>query len=50
VVAVSLGAAGVEITAIGEVMERGQGIRAYKRKKQVSWPAFEVDEITKLFI
>jgi hydrogenase maturation factor len=45
-----IGAAGVEITAIGEVMERGQGVRAYKRKKQVSWPAFEVDEITKLFI
>lgn len=44
-----IAAAGVEITLIGEVMERGQGIRAYKRKKQVSWPAFEVDEITKLF-
>ena len=44
-----IGAAGVEITAIGEVMERGQGVRAYKRKKQVSWPAFAVDEITKLF-
>jgi len=44
-----IGAAGVDITPIGEVMERGQGIRAYKRKKQVPWPAFEVDEITKLF-
>ena len=44
-----IAAAGVEITPIGEVMEKGQGIRAYKRKKQVSWPAFEVDEITKLF-
>jgi hydrogenase maturation factor len=44
-----IAAAGVEITPIGEVLERGQGIRAYKRKKQVSWPAFEVDEITKLF-
>jgi len=44
-----IAAAGVEITPIGEVMERGHGIRAYKRKKQVSWPAFEVDEITKLF-
>ena len=42
-------AAGVEITPIGEVMARGQGIRACKGKKQVSWPAFEVDEITKLF-
>jgi hydrogenase expression/formation protein HypE len=42
-------AAGIEVTPIGEVMGKGQGIRAYKRKKQVSWPAFEVDEITKLF-
>jgi hydrogenase expression/formation protein HypE len=44
-----IGAAGVEITPIGEVMDRGQEIMAYKRKKQVPWPAFEVDEITKLF-
>ena len=44
-----IGAAGVEITLIGEVMDRGRGIKAYKRKKQVPWPAFEVDEITKLF-
>jgi len=44
-----IAAAGVEITPIGEVLEGGQGVRAYKRKKQVSWPAFEVDEITKLF-
>ena len=42
-------AAGIEITRIGEIMDKGQGIRAYKRKKQVSWPAFAVDEITKLF-
>ena len=45
----NIAAAGVEVTPIGEVMERGQGIKAYKRKKQVAWPAFEVDEITKLF-
>jgi hydrogenase expression/formation protein HypE len=44
-----ISAAGVEITAIGEVMDWSQGIRAYKGKKQVPWPAFEVDEITKLF-
>jgi hydrogenase maturation factor len=44
-----IAAAGVEITLIGEVMDRSQGIRAYKGKKQVPWPAFEVDEITKLF-
>jgi hydrogenase maturation factor/FMN phosphatase YigB (HAD superfamily) len=43
-------AAGVAITPIGEVTDGGQGITAYKRKKQVPWPAFEVDEITKLFV
>jgi hydrogenase maturation factor/beta-phosphoglucomutase-like phosphatase (HAD superfamily) len=42
-------AAGVEITCIGEVSDKGQAIQAYKGKKQVRWPSFEVDEITKLF-
>ena len=42
-------AAGIEITLIGEVMDKGEGIRSYKSKKQVAWPAFAVDEITKLF-
>jgi hydrogenase maturation factor len=41
--------AGVEIVCIGEVMDRGQGVIAYKKNRPVSWPAFEVDEITKLF-
>jgi hydrogenase maturation factor/beta-phosphoglucomutase-like phosphatase (HAD superfamily) len=41
--------AGIEIACIGEVMERGQGVNAYKKNRPVSWPAFEVDEITKLF-
>jgi hydrogenase maturation factor/phosphoglycolate phosphatase-like HAD superfamily hydrolase len=41
--------AGIEIACIGEVMARGQGINAYKKNRPVSWPAFEVDEITKLF-
>ena len=44
-----IGAAGIAVTPIGEVMESGREIRAYKGKKQVPWPAFEVDEITKLF-
>jgi hydrogenase maturation factor len=44
-----IGAAGVEVNLIGEVMGRGKGIKAYKGEKQVPWPAFEVDEITKLF-
>ncbi|MBW2468210.1 MAG: HAD hydrolase-like protein [Deltaproteobacteria bacterium] len=42
-------AAGVEITCIGEVLGKGQEIQAYKGKKHVPWPSFEVDEITKLF-
>ena len=41
--------AGIEIARIGEVMDRGQGVSAYKRDKPVRWPVFEVDEITKLF-
>jgi hydrogenase maturation factor/beta-phosphoglucomutase-like phosphatase (HAD superfamily) len=41
--------AGIKIACIGEIMERGQGVNAYKKNTQVSWPAFEVDEITKLF-
>jgi hydrogenase maturation factor/beta-phosphoglucomutase-like phosphatase (HAD superfamily) len=42
-------AAGIEITRIGEVLDRGRGIHAYEGKKKVSWPSFEADEITKLF-
>ena len=41
--------AGIEIACIGEVMDIGQGVNAYKKNRPVSWPAFEVDEITKLF-
>ena len=41
--------AGIEIASIGEVMDRGHGVNAYKKNRPVSWPAFEVDEITKLF-
>ena len=44
-----INAAGVEITCIGEVSGEGQEIQAYEGKKPVSWPSFEVDEITKLF-
>lgn len=44
-----LAAAEIEITCIGDVMARGQGINAYKGKKRVPWPSFEADEITKLF-
>ena len=42
-------AAGIKITCIGEVVDSGQGIQAYRGNKQVPWPSFEADEITKLF-
>jgi hydrogenase maturation factor len=45
----AIGHAGIEVTCIGEVMQKGKGIDARKHKKQVDWPCFEVDEITKLF-
>ena len=41
--------AGIEIASIGEVLEGGHGIHAYQKNRQVGWPVFEVDEITKLF-
>ena len=41
--------AGIDVACIGEVLSKGQGIEAYRNKKQVPWPQFEVDEITKLF-
>ena len=41
--------AGIEIACIGEVTQRGHGVNAYRKNRQVSWPVFEVDEITKLF-
>ena len=44
-----INAAGIEVTCIGEVMQRGQEIQAYKGEDRTSWPSFEVDEITKLF-
>jgi hydrogenase maturation factor/phosphoglycolate phosphatase-like HAD superfamily hydrolase len=44
-----IGNAGIEIACIGEVTERGHGVNAYRKNRRVSWPGFEVDEITKLF-
>jgi hydrogenase maturation factor len=41
--------ANIEVTCIGEVLGKGQGIEAYLDQKRVEWPKFEVDEITKLF-
>jgi len=41
--------AGIDVTCIGEVAKKGQGIRAYISSHQTEWPHFEVDEITRLF-
>ena len=41
--------AGIDVTCIGEVLEKGQGITAVKKAKPTPWPQFEVDEITRLF-
>ena len=45
----SISSAGIKVACIGEVLGKGQGIEAHRNKKQVPWPHFEVDEITKLF-
>lgn len=42
-------AAGITVTEIGVVGPAGSGIEAHASGRPVSWPAFEVDEITKLF-
>jgi hydrogenase maturation factor len=42
-------AAGVEATEIGEVLETGAGVAAYREGQPTEWPRFEVDEIARLF-
>ena len=41
--------AGIRITPIGEILDKGQGVIALRQGAPVEWPAFEVDEITRLF-
>ncbi|MFQ5486722.1 MAG: HAD-IA family hydrolase, partial [Desulfobacterales bacterium] len=41
--------AGIEVACIGEVMEKGIGIEAVSHRKPAKWPAFEVDELARLF-
>jgi len=41
--------AGIDVTCIGEVLDDGPGIAAVKNSQPVTWPQFEVDEITRLF-
>ena len=40
---------GVDVCCIGEVLDSGQGISAFKKGRPTRWPQFEVDEITRLF-
>ena len=40
---------GISVTCIGEVSEPGDGIMAFQDGMPITWPRFEVDEITKLF-
>jgi hydrogenase maturation factor len=40
---------GIKVACIGEVLEEGQGVEAYRDGNRVTWPKFEVDEITRLF-
>jgi HAD superfamily hydrolase (TIGR01549 family) len=42
-------AKGINIVAIGEVLEAGEGIQAFKQGQPCEWPSFGVDEITHLF-
>ena len=40
---------GIDVSCIGEVQEKGQGIDAWKQTRTATWPQFEADEITRLF-
>lgn len=44
-----LGKAGVDVADIGEVTAAEPGIESVENGRTVSWPVFEVDEMTKLF-
>ncbi len=41
--------ADIDVTCIGKVMEKGQGIEAFNNNIPANWPCFEVDEINRLF-
>jgi hydrogenase expression/formation protein HypE len=41
--------AGIEVTAIGEVLGNGTGVEATRNGKPSAWPSFAADEITRLF-
>jgi hydrogenase expression/formation protein HypE len=39
----------IEVSCIGEVVEKGRGIEALKDGRKTKWPEFEVDELARLF-
>jgi HAD superfamily hydrolase (TIGR01509 family) len=41
--------AGIQATCIGEVLKKGTGVTAIVKGRQITWPEFEVDEITRLY-
>ena len=41
--------AGIDVTCIGNVLEPGRGIHAFMKGREIKWPHFETDEITKLY-
>lgn len=45
----ALGEKGIAVACIGEVKAPGRGVQAHRNKARVTWPEFEVDEITRLF-
>ena len=44
-----IGAAGIDVVCIGEVIETGRGVEAVDQGSPAKWPRFEVDEISRLF-
>jgi len=41
--------AGIRVTAIGTVGDRGEGVKAFRNGRPIRWPSFEADEIARLF-
>ena len=46
--AAALAGAGIEVTQIGEVLERGEGIEAFEGASPAVWPHFTRDEVSRL--
>ncbi len=42
-------ATGIEITLIGEVLDTGEGVEAYRNGQPTAWPVFSRDELGKLY-